>query len=68
MSFSLEPHQEWNSWDQLLQEDPRAKRSSNETVLLLHALCSMHYANYPDASLLAPNALRYFKRLPRKKG
>jgi len=46
MSLARKPHQKWNSWDQLMQEDPRVKRSSNEVVLLLYALCAMHYTNY----------------------
>ena len=33
MSPSGEPHQKWNSWNQLMQEKPQAKQSSSETVL-----------------------------------
>jgi len=33
MSPSGEPHQKWNSWNQLMQENPQAQRSSSGVVL-----------------------------------
>jgi hypothetical protein len=33
MSLFPDPRQKWNSWDQLMQEEPQAQRSSNEVVL-----------------------------------
>jgi hypothetical protein len=36
MSLSREPRQEWNFWDQLMQEELQVKRSSNSLADRAH--------------------------------
>jgi hypothetical protein len=57
MSFSLEPHQELNSWDQLVQEKPqlnlRLTPCNNE-----FALCSMRCLAKESGLFFASDTLR----------